>query len=221
MRTPLPPVPVKATGPIDPSPIVVDTVPDDLTPIWRAVNHLIRARNNDIHLPISMAFADRLCAAYPEADAQVVRVSVLLHDIGWALVDEDRILSEGFSGDWRKAEIRFEHERQACNVAREILPGLGYSDEFVEDVCAIIDGHDTRPEALSLEDALMRDADRLWRFDHAGIALAHTWFKLTPSAYMDRLGSEIIPELLTEAGIAMGTAHLERSRRLLLAEVLA
>ena len=139
-----------------------------------------RTRGNDIHLPISLAFAERLCRAYPGADAELVRVATLLHDTGWAHVDESRIISEGFAGDWRKAAIRYEHEKKGCDVARRVLPGLGYSPEFVERVCDIIDGHDTRPVAHSLEDALMRDADRLWRFDQAGIALASSWFGMDP-----------------------------------------
>ncbi len=209
------------TNDVDTSPI--STTPPsgtDLDPIWERVVPETRARSNDIHLPISLAYAERLCAAHPEADSLVVRVAILLHDTGWGRVDEERILSEGFSGDWRKADIRYEHERQGCLIAEEVLPDLGYPPEFVERVTAIIDGHDTRPDPRSLEDALVRDADRLWRFDQVGIALASSWFKLTPSAYMDRLEAEIIPELQTAAARRMAEADLARSRALLKASVL-
>lgn len=221
LTQPLPPAPIRATGPIDTSPIAL-TPPAgaDLDPIWAAVITETRSRSNDIHLPISLAFAERLLAAYPEANAQLVRVTILLHDTGWGRVDETRIISEGFGGDWRKADIRFQHEEQGCVIAREVLPGLGYSPEFIDAVCAIIDGHDTRPEAHSLEDALVRDADRLWRFDHAGIALASGWFGLDPATYSDRLRSEIVPELLSEAAIAMANADLDRSQALLKTAVL-
>ena len=221
MIHPLPPLPVPATGPVDVSPIsLAPAVDTDLDPIWKSVVPESRTRSNDIHQPISLAYAERLCLAYPEADSLLVRVSILLHDTGWGRVDEDRIVSEGFSGNWRKAEIRFEHERQGCLIAREVLPSLGYDDEFVEAVATIIDGHDTRKQAKSLEDALVRDADRLWRFDHAGIALASGWFGMDPATYCDRLAAEIVPELLTEAGVAMATADLERSNRLLKTSVL-
>ena len=221
MPLPLPPTPVAVSQSVDTSPI--ESTPPagtDLDPIWQAVVPESRARGNDIHLPVSLAYAERLCAAYPEADALLVRVAVLLHDTGWGRVDEEKILSEGFTGDWRKAAIRFEHEKQGCLIAQEVLPPLGYDEEFVDQVCAIIDGHDTRPEAHSLEDAMMRDADRLWRFEPMGIALASGWFKMNPAVYTDRLEAEIIPELLTEAGIEMGTAALERSRALLKTAVL-
>lgn len=221
LTSPLPSLPIAANGPIDTSPISL-TPPRgiDLDPIWAAVIAETRVRSNDVHLPISLAFAERLLDAHPEANAELVRVTILLHDTGWGRVDETRIISEGFAGDWRKADIRFQHEEQGCLIAREVLPGLGYDSEFVEAVCAIIDGHDTRAEAHSLEDALVRDADRLWRFDQAGIALASGWFGLDPATYSDRLRSEIMPELLSEAGIAMATADLDRSQALLKTGVL-
>lgn len=215
-------MPIDTALAADTSPI--STTPSkatDLDPLWAKVVPETRARSNDIHLPISLAYAERLCAVYPEADSLVVRVAILLHDTGWGRVDEDRILTEGFSGDWRKADIRYEHERQGCLIAEETLPQLGYDADFIARVTAIIDGHDTRPEPKSLEDALVRDADRLWRFDHTGIALAHGWFKLTPAAYMDRLEAEIIPELQTTAARRMAQTDLARSRALLKASVLA
>ncbi|WP_394160749.1 HD domain-containing protein [Galactobacter valiniphilus] len=195
-------------------------VGEDLDPLWTAVVTETRTRSNDLHLPMAVSYADRLCAAYPQADALLVRVTTLLHDTGWAHVDEDRIISEGFAGDWRKAAIRYEHETQGCLVARRVLPGLGYSEEFIERVCEIIDGHDTRQVAYSLEDALVRDADRLWRFDAVGIGMASSWFGMTPAEYTDRLAVEILPELITEAAVAFATADLARSEALLKTAVL-
>jgi HD superfamily phosphodiesterase len=212
---------VQTTHPVDISPIHADERDRDLDPIWRAIVAESRTRANDIHLPISFAFAERLCDAYPDADALVVRVAILLHDTGWARVDETRILSEGFTGDWRKADVRYEHERHGCDIAREVLPPLGYDEAFVTRVTDIIDGHDTRPESHSLEDSLVRDADRLWRFTPAGIALASGWFGLTPAEYCRRLRSEIVPELLTEAGVQMAEAELARSEVLLKTEQLS
>jgi hypothetical protein len=213
--------PIAPTGTVDTSPIsLTPAAGDDLDPIWSAVVPETRTRSNDIHLPISLAYAERLCQAHPEADRLLVRISIQLHDIGWGRVDESRILAEGFTGDWRKAAIRFEHEKQGCVVAREVLPTLGYSATFVDEVCAIIDGHDTRPEAYSLEDALVRDADRLWRFDHAGIALASGWFAMDPATYCARLEAEIIPELKTQAGIDIARTELRRSNALLKTAIL-
>lgn len=212
---------LQTTHPVDTSPIHADERDRDLDPVWRSIVVESRARANDIHLPISFAYAERLCDAHPEADALVVRVGILLHDTGWARVDEERILEEGFAGDWRRADVRFEHERHGCDIAREVLPPLGYDDDFIDRVVTIIDGHDTRPLSRSLEDSLVRDADRLWRFTPAGIALASSWFRLTPAEYCRRLRQEIVPELLTDAAVQMAEAELARSEVLLKTEQLA
>lgn len=213
--------PIPAAGPFGTGPASENPpVGHDLDALWAAIEPETRIRSNDLHLPMAVAYADRLCAAYPQADAELVRVTTLLHDTGWAHVDEDRIISEGFAGDWRKAAIRYEHEIQGCLVARRVLPGLGYSEDFVDRVCEIIDGHDTRQVAYSLEDALVRDADRLWRFDAVGIGMASSWFGMTPSEYTDRLAVEILPELITEAAVAFASADLARSEALLKTAVL-
>lgn len=223
MVLPLPEVlPVPATGPIDTSDIsMAHTNSSDLDPIWRLALPYLRTRANDLHLPMAVAFAERLCVAHPEADSLLVRVTVLLHDTGWARVDAERIITDGFQNPhWRQADIRYEHERHGCDIAREILGELGYDQAFIDQVVAIIDGHDTRKEAHSLEDALVRDADRSWRFAGAGFALSCDWFNQTPDFYVDRLEREIIPEMLTEAGLAMARADLERSRSLLRTDLL-
>ncbi|MGO4493957.1 hydrolase, partial [Arthrobacter sp. 2YAF22_2] len=53
--------PVPATGPVDTAPIATTPAAlEDLDVLWRAVVHETRTRGNDIHLPISLAFAERL-----------------------------------------------------------------------------------------------------------------------------------------------------------------
>ncbi len=211
--------PIPTTAAVDDSPICA-TPSTGLEELWRAIVPETRTRANDIHLPIVTAYAARLCDAYPQADRELVLVATVLHDTGWAHVDESRIISEGFQGDWRKAAIRYEHEAEGCQVARRVLPDLGYGGEFIDRVCEIIDGHDTRPVAFSLEDALVRDSDRLWRFDRAGIAMSTSWFGMDPAEYADRLEREILPELITAAAVAMAEADLARSRALMRTEAI-
>jgi hypothetical protein len=210
-------VKIPSSAPPDTSAIQANpATASDLDPVWRAIVTEARTRANDIHLPISFAYAERLCDVHPEADALVVRIAILLHDTGWARVeDESRIIREGFGDNWRKSDVRFEHERHGCDIANEVLPGLGYPPALVARVTAIIDGHDTRPAPRSLEDSLVRDADRLWRFTATGIAIASAWFALSPSEYCARLRKEIIPELLTQAAVDMAEVELARSEALL------
>lgn len=206
--------PIPAPGPVDTT-AICSTPGTGFDALWRAIEPETRTRANDIHLPLVAAYAGRLCDAYPEADRELVLTAAILHDTGWAHVDESRIISEGFAADWRKAAIRFEHETEGCTVARRVLPRLGHDADFIDRVCLIIDGHDTRQVAYSLEDALVRDADRLWRFDRAGIMASTSWFGMAASDYVDRLAREIMPELITEAAHRIGTADLDRATTLL------
>ena len=51
--------------------------------VWRASETYMRARKNDIHIPLSYAFARELLKRYPEADEDIVSLAIILHDIGW------------------------------------------------------------------------------------------------------------------------------------------
>ncbi len=193
---------------------------DCLDEVWRAAAPFLRTRKNDTHTPLSFFFAELLLDEHPQADDLVVRLAILLHDSGWSAIDEDRIFSEGFVADWRTSDVRYLHEVEGCRIARDLLPPLGYPEGVVDAVTRIIDGHDTRPVAHSLEDELVRDADRLWRFTPAGIALASGWFDKTPAEYYEQLTERTYSELITDAARRMATAELARSRELLKLDIL-
>jgi hypothetical protein len=139
MTTPLPDTPVLTSQDVDTSPI--SSTPargDDLDPIWASVVVETRTRGNDIHLPISLAYAERLCDAYPAANRLLVRVAILLHDVGWARVDETRII-RGLQRRLAPGGDPLRTREQGCIIAREVLPPLGYDAVFVDEVCRIVD----------------------------------------------------------------------------------
>ena len=194
---------------------------DDVSAVWVAVRPYLRTRANDIHLPLSFGFAELLLDHHPEADSLVTRLAILLHDTGWARVDKDLILSEGFRSDnFMTSDVRVLHEIEGCNIAREVLPPLGYSETVVEAVCAIIDGHDTNPEHDGIEDAIMRDADRLWRFQPTGMAFSALWFDKTPQEIRLRLEDTIYPQLITDEARAIAEVELARTIELLKLDVI-
>ena len=159
--------------------------------VWAAARPYMHSRGNDVHMPLSYADAQWLVGHYPDADDEVVLLSVLLHDLGWAVLDQERIISEGFGPNMMQAEIRIAHEKEGARLAREILGGLGYEAALVDEVAAIIDGHDTRVEPLSLNDRLMKDCDRLWRFTVTGIALSCVWTGKSPADYWPNLEAQL------------------------------
>lgn len=193
---------------------------DPYAPVWREALPYLRARKNDVHVPLSFDFAERLLAEDPTANREVVLLGILLHDIGWALVDQDAIFREAFGPGKMKSDIRIAHEKGGARLAREILERLGYADETIAHVVAIIDGHDSRPHAISHEDELVKDADKLWRFTVTGVSISSDWFRLTPAAYIAR-GVQIMDLLFTPAALEIARDELAHTRRLLRVDVLA
>jgi len=188
--------------------------------VWRATAPYLRTRKNDVHSPISAWFAEELLEAHSEADPLVVRTAILMHDSGWSAIDEGRILEEAFSGDWKKSDVRILHEQEGVKLVRQILPELGFDAAVTDEIAMIIDGHDTRPDAHSLNDALMRDADKLWRYTPAGIAIASGWFKKTPAEYCIQLMEKTFPDLHTDVAREIALRELEVSKRMLRVDVL-
>ncbi len=194
---------------------------DPYAPVWREALPYLRARRNDVHVPLSFGYAEQLVAAHPEADRDVVLLGILLHDIGWAVVDQEAIFRDGFGPGMMESEVRIAHEKEGARLAREILERRGYAEETIARVVAIIDGHDTRPNALSLEDELVKDADKLWRFTVVGVTLSSEWFGLTPDVYViDRLGPVILGQLFTQTALEIARLELEQTRRLLRVDTL-
>jgi hypothetical protein len=199
-------------------------VTDRYAASWAAVRPYMRARKNDVHVPLSYWYAERLLERHPEADADVVLLAIMWHDVGWAVIDEERIFAEGFAtggGDVDlSSDVRILHEKEGARLAAEGLAPLWPAD-VVARVTEIIDGHDSRPEALSREDELVKDADKLWRYSVTGLSVSCDWFGLTPGAYAARLERQVREALFTDAAREIGAADLAASRAVLQVEALA
>jgi len=180
----------------------------------------MRARKNDVHIPLSFAWAQRLLNEYPEADRDVCSLAILLHDIGWYSIDMEDILEKAFSGpNMLQSDVRYLHETEGVRLGTEVLQATGWDNSVITQVCEIIDGHDTRPDPRHLNDRIVRDADKLWRFDVTGVAVACDWFKTTPHGYADRLENQK-STLETEVGRRMATETLASTRASLMLHVI-
>ena len=91
----------------------------------------MRARKNDVHVPLSYGYAERLLEAHPQADADVVLLGILLHDAGWAVVDQEAIYRDGFGPGMMQSAVRIAHEKEGARLARAILEPLGYTPALV------------------------------------------------------------------------------------------
>jgi len=168
--------------------------------VWeRAVPHL-HIRSNDVHTIHSFAIARALVDLHPDAQADVVLPAIILHDTGWSRVPADEVL-EGIAPGGDRPDLVLRHEKEGASIAREVLEELGcpHTDEIVE----IIDGHDSRKHALSLNDSLVKDADKLWRLTPHGVDTVMDWFGLTREQAHRLISYRVHDHLFTDAARSM------------------
>ena len=107
-------------------------------PVWRAAEPYMRARKNDVHIPLSFDWAVRLLEHFPQADRDVCLLAILLHDIGWWAIDMETILAEGFRGaNILQSDVRYRHEAEGVRLAVPVLRDTGWSEAVIAQVCEI------------------------------------------------------------------------------------
>lgn len=109
-----------------------------------------------------------------EGDRKVTIPTAILHDIGWSqLTESERKLFYETEIDsasglqvWQRYEpiLRARHQEQGSKLAKKILEEQNFPKKPTPYICETISQHDTRKGFLSLEDGIMRDADKLWRY---------------------------------------------------------
>ncbi len=90
-----------------------------------------------------------------------ILVAAILHDIGKIKLKPSKLFNrksilENASEEWSK------HAKLGVPIARKYLKKLGHSEEFIEEVCYLIEHHDLRGNKLkekSLELQVLQDAD--------------------------------------------------------------
>lgn len=81
-----------------------------------------------------------------------------------------------------------------------------------EAVLSIIDGHDTDKTARSINDAIVKDADKGWRATAHGMRIIRGWYDISVIEYVETLEAVSLPFMLTDAGRAMANGYIAAIR---------
>jgi hypothetical protein len=189
--------------------VILETIYDQ---IYKKAEVYWDTRHNDIHLPLAYDFAKQLLVVYPDADESIVLPAILLHDVGWKMVPEEKQLNAFGPKATDKAANRL-HEVEGVRIAGEILASVNYDAGKTQEILTIIDGHDSRLEALSLNDQLVKDADKLWRFTSTGVNIDYRRFGVELAGYLAYLGNKIDEWLFTPEAKAIARAELMKTRQ--------
>jgi HD domain len=179
--------------------------------IWQAALPYLDVRSNDAHTLYAYALLQKLLEFTPEGEADVVLPAILLHDTGWKMIPADKIL-HAFGPNNKYPELTRQHELEGVKIATTILQNLDYPAVLIEKITAIIDGHDTTKIARSTNDALMKEADKLWRYTPHGISTIQGWFNISESEVLDILEDFVLPTFLTQNGLMIAKTMLSTAR---------
>ncbi|MHB0981722.1 MAG: hypothetical protein ACYC5Q_16955, partial [Thermoleophilia bacterium] len=134
------------------------------------------------------------------------------------------------------AELNRQHAVAGVRLAGRLREEIGYPADHTAEILRIIDGHDSRPHPETLEEAIVKDADKMWRVTELGfpatlqlletlapqevhdfIAVrAVTWFEAPSALQMVRellearraeYGLDPAPVIAPPPGFGIGDAH--------------
>ena len=171
--------------------------------VWELAAPYLAVRNNDSHTLYAYGLARALLASLPDADPEVVLPAILLHDTGWSTVvgrPDPRGDRAGRRSAGPGAAAR---EGGRADRDRGARRRWGATPEIVRRVVEIIDGHDSRLVALSADDEIVKDADKLWRVTPHGIEIVCGWFGLTREESLRITSLRVQDSLFTEPARAM------------------
>jgi HD superfamily phosphodiesterase len=145
---------------------------------------------------------------------EITLPACILHDVGWSTIPEDQQL-RAFGPNIKDLEARRKHEVEGVSIAKQILSRAGYNGSWVERIVAIIDGHDTTANARSLEDAITKDSDKLFRLSAYGFRVDCERFQVDPQTYWPLLLKRMENWFLTPTGKELAAREArERTREL-------
>ncbi len=173
-----------------------------IEPAWRDVFRsalpYLETRKNQIHTYVVYQFA-QLIARQACGMPEIIMPASILHDVGWSAIPE-RDQLRAFKPGKRDEDLRRKHETEGVVIATEIMTRFDYPAARIEKIIAIIDGHDTTQGARSPEDAVVKDADKLWRYSKIGFAIDIERFEFQPAHHFEYLVGHIDEWFLTAEG---------------------
>ena len=190
---------------IEAEPEGVIALDPELVAIWELAAPFLKLRDNDAHTLYAFGLARALLDAHPEADAAVVLPAIMLHDIGWSQVPASEVL-QAIAPDGGRPDLVLLHEKEGARLAADILAEVGYEPGKVPAILDIIDGHDSRRAALSIEDAIVKDSDKTWRLSPHGIDTVMDWFGLDRGQALRLCSQRVHGYLFTDEAKSMARA---------------
>jgi HD superfamily phosphodiesterase len=184
--------------------------PEFISRLFTEAAPFLAVRGDLPHASISHQYALTLMKR-EGGDKRIVEPAVILHDVGWSSLKPDQIKAAyGVKAHSPKAEkLNRIHELEGASTARRILTSLDYGPRFIEEITSIIERHDSGEKAGSLEEGLVKDSDKLWRFSQIGFKTEIERQGLEPREYHEFLMEQRKGWFFTPTALILAGEELE------------
>ena len=176
----------------------------------------LSVRGDMPHAKISHGYAIALMRE-EGGDKRIVEPAIILHDVGWSRLERQAI--RGAYGVRAKGaesrNLNRIHEEAGEAIAREILEAYSYDPGLIEAIASIIRTHDSGKEARSIEEAVVKDADKLWRFSETGFSIETARQGITAVELYQHLDKNKKNWFFTRSGLTLAEKELQKRKRLL------
>ena len=164
-----------------------------MKPIFGKIQQLSKpfldTRHNNVHTAISTMLAFQLLEK-EGGDEDIVVPAIILHDTGWKRVPS-KLHLKAFGPQATEPRLNRLHEVEGVKIAQEILQKIRYDALNTVRILEIIDGHDSRTTPVSLNDMIVKDADKLWRYSSSGFYIDIERFGESFEEGLERLRSNL------------------------------
>jgi len=118
--------------------------------------------------------AKELCALIPNANNEVVIPAAIMHDIGYSRCSDEELIAVNEMRNGRLGELcdlaKRNHMVYGAEMAQAILDRVNYDPRLIDSIVGIIARHDLQDDCISLDESIVRDADKVWRYTRYALA---------------------------------------------------
>ena len=137
--------------------------------LFRLAEPYLNVRDDLLHTRVAHQYALDLLET-EAGDKKIVEPAVILHDVGWSRLQPEEIkVAFGVNAQGEKGkQLNRIHEVEGAGIAREILTKLDYNRPSTDEIARIIERHDSGKNPQTIEEKIVKDADRHWRVSRIG-----------------------------------------------------
>lgn len=179
--------------------------------LFELAKSYLNVRNNQVHTEISYSFAKKLLKQLG-GRAEIVLPAIILHDTGYSAVPEEQ-RSLAFSPKGIDEEVRRIHEVEGARIAGRLLQEVPLKEEDCLEICRIIKSHDSGDNPLTLEEKMVKDADKLYRFTPECFVWYVECFSMQPLENWDRLHRSLNQWFFLDYSKELAAIELEKLKR--------